>query len=111
MFAHGREVLSVLMSSEPAAAGVLPSAEAFGCRFLADLGIKGALKGSGDHPALAWRRAGLMAITGRRNGPGLVCPAPLAAAADGALLALKTITPRTRVFRSAVHWCWESVRA
>ncbi|WP_419826253.1 CoA transferase [Sphingomonas sp.] len=69
------------------------SAEVFGRRFLADLGIAAPLQGSADHPALAWRRAGLMSMTGRRDGPALVCPAPLAAAADGAMLAMKAIVP------------------
>ncbi|MFZ4689808.1 MAG: CoA transferase [Polymorphobacter sp.] len=46
-----------------------------------------------DHPALAWRRAGLMAVTGPAEGPGLVCPLALASAADGALLALRHLEP------------------
>ncbi len=46
-----------------------------------------------DHPALAWRRAGLMVVTGKPSGPGLVAPAALTAAADGALAALKQIAP------------------
>jgi hypothetical protein len=45
----------------------------------------------GDHPALAWRRSGLSDICGLAGGPGLVCPAALATAADGALLALKAL--------------------
>jgi crotonobetainyl-CoA:carnitine CoA-transferase CaiB-like acyl-CoA transferase len=46
------------------------------------------------HPALAWRRAGLMAVTGRADGPGLVAPLALTAAADGALAALRAIVPQ-----------------
>lgn len=46
-----------------------------------------------DHPALAWRRAGLMAVTGRADGPGLVAPVALTAAADGALAALQAVAP------------------
>ena len=46
-----------------------------------------------DHPALAWRRAGLMAVTGRADGPGLVAPVALTQAADGALAALWAIAP------------------
>lgn len=46
-----------------------------------------------DHPALAWRRAGLMAVTGRADGPGLVAPVALTAAADGALAALRALAP------------------
>jgi hypothetical protein len=53
--------------------------------------------GQADHPALSWRRAGLMDISGRSDGSGLVCPVPLAAAADGALLALRAIAPKSAV--------------
>jgi crotonobetainyl-CoA:carnitine CoA-transferase CaiB-like acyl-CoA transferase len=44
-----------------------------------------------DHPAIAWRRAGLCNITGRPDGAGLVAPLPLTIAADGALAALRAI--------------------
>lgn len=44
-----------------------------------------------DHPALAWRRAGLMDVTGRADGTGLASPVPLTALADGALALLRTI--------------------
>lgn len=58
------------------------------------LGVNIALSGHAvDHPALAWRRAGLMAATGRPDGPPLVCPAALASAADGALIALRGLAP------------------
>ena len=46
-----------------------------------------------DHPALAWRRARLMAVTGQADGPGLVAPVALTQAADGALAALRAIAP------------------
>jgi crotonobetainyl-CoA:carnitine CoA-transferase CaiB-like acyl-CoA transferase len=46
-----------------------------------------------DHPALAWRRAGLCGITGSPEGPGLVAPVALTAAADGALAALQCLAP------------------
>lgn len=49
--------------------------------------------GGADHPALAWRRAGLMAVTGRADGPALVCPASLATEADAVLLALRALAP------------------
>lgn len=64
-------------------------AEAHAARLLAELGSPGPVAGIGDHPALAWRRAGLMTLTGRPDGPGLVCPAALTSAADGALIALR----------------------
>jgi hypothetical protein len=51
------------------------------------------LRGDADHPALAWRRAGLMDLTGRADRTGLMCPAPLASIADGVLLALKSLVP------------------
>jgi crotonobetainyl-CoA:carnitine CoA-transferase CaiB-like acyl-CoA transferase len=57
------------------------------------LGSEAEPVGEADHPALAWRRAGLLAITGEPEGPGLVCPAALAAAADGALMALRALAP------------------
>lgn len=62
-------------------------------RLLAMLGSSAAPLGEAEHPALAWRRAGLMAITGRPDGPELVCPSALAAAADGAMMALRALAP------------------
>jgi hypothetical protein len=44
--------------------------------------------GAAEHPAVAWARSGAMALTGYRDGPPVMCPAPLAACADGALMAL-----------------------
>ena len=67
------------------------TAQLYARRLLAMLGSEAAPLGEADHPALAWRRAGLMAITGRPDGPGLVCPTALAAAADGALMALRAL--------------------
>jgi crotonobetainyl-CoA:carnitine CoA-transferase CaiB-like acyl-CoA transferase len=60
-------------------------------------GLAGAPCVASDHPALAWRRAGLMAVTGRVDGPGLVAPVALTAAADGALAALRAIAPDARL--------------
>jgi len=48
-----------------------------------------------DHPALSWRRAGLMALTGA--GTGLMCPVALGAAADAALRALQDLAPGARL--------------
>lgn len=56
-------------------------------------GLSGAPPVASDHPALAWRRAGLMAITGRADQPGLVAPVALTAAAAGALAALRALAP------------------
>lgn len=44
-----------------------------------------------EHPALAWRRSGLMALTGRAGGTPRMCPLPLTACADGALAALAAL--------------------
>jgi hypothetical protein len=41
-----------------------------------------------EHPALAWLHSGLMELTGSPDGVPLMCPAPLAACAEGALEAL-----------------------
>lgn len=60
---------------------------------LARLGCDARPAVAGDHPALAWRRAGLCEITGRPDGPGLVAPVALASAADGALAALRALAP------------------
>ena len=45
-----------------------------------------------QHPALAWAAGLCMEVTGRADGPGLMCPAPVAGAADGALLALAAMS-------------------
>ncbi|HUD89974.1 CoA transferase [Sphingobium sp.] len=58
------------------------------------LGMPGDPTPKALHPALAWRRAGLMAVTGRADGPGLVAPVALSAAADGTLAALRAIAPQ-----------------
>ena len=46
-----------------------------------------------EHPALRWSRSGLMALTGTRAGAALMCPAPIASCADGALAALAALAP------------------
>ena len=48
-----------------------------------------------EHPAVGWARSGAMALTGRSDGPARVCPVPLAACADGALMALASLAQRT----------------
>ena len=62
-------------------------------RLLAELGCAARPRGAADHPALSWRRSGLMAVTGRPGDEGLMCPAALCAAADAALGALKALAP------------------
>ncbi len=46
-----------------------------------------------DHPAISWKRSGLMDVTGFADGPPLMSPIGVTAAADGALLALKSLAP------------------
>lgn len=64
---------------------------------LADLGDSfGALKAAPvqveeEHPAVTWAQSGLMSLTGFADGDPLMCPAPLAACADGALAALEAL--------------------
>jgi crotonobetainyl-CoA:carnitine CoA-transferase CaiB-like acyl-CoA transferase len=53
-----------------------------------DAAIDAPVAGVAEHPALTWARSGLMALTGLPQGAPQMCPAPLAACADGALLAL-----------------------
>jgi crotonobetainyl-CoA:carnitine CoA-transferase CaiB-like acyl-CoA transferase len=60
-------------------------------------GLAAAPEVASDHPALAWRRAGLMAVTGRVDGAGLVAPVALTAAADGALAALRAVAPGAKL--------------
>lgn len=64
-------------------------------RLLAALGLKPQRTPEAplEHPALAWARSGAMALTGAADGDALMCPAPLAAAADGALAALASLAP------------------
>jgi len=45
-----------------------------------------------DHPAALWARSGMMALTGGRAAPPVMCPVPLATCADGALDAFRALT-------------------
>ena len=61
---------------------------------LADLGCEARLAHTEmDHPAIAWSRAGLFGLTGHAAHQPLAVPLPLAGSADGALLALKALSP------------------
>lgn len=44
-----------------------------------------------EHPARANARSGLMSLTGAADSEAVLCPAPIAACADGALLALQAL--------------------
>lgn len=52
----------------------------------------------------------MMEVTGRPDGPGLVCPVPLAAAADGALSALRAIVPGAQLPQSGAALLGERSR-
>jgi hypothetical protein len=56
-----------------------------------------------DHPAISWALSGAMILTGRHDQPARMCPAPLAACADGALDALAAITGRPLPMGIAGH--------
>ncbi len=43
------------------------------------------------HPAIAWANSGAMALTGSRDGPPQMCPAPLASCVDGVRSAFAAI--------------------
>lgn len=75
------------------AAGGQGTAGDYARRLLASLGAQVSPAGSQphEHPALAWKRSGLMDLTGRADGPPRMCPVPLAACADGAFAALATL--------------------
>ncbi len=73
-------------------------AQAYGERLLADLARWGAqpqrtLQVPSLHPALAWADSGLMWLTGRPDTGPQMCPAPLAACAEGVLAALAGFGP------------------
>ncbi|MBJ7483155.1 CoA transferase [Brevundimonas sp.] len=63
-----------------------------------------------DHPALAWRRSGLLELTGRPGGPGLVAPIPLTSLADGLVLALGALAPYADLPRNGAALLGERAR-
>ncbi|QJB68763.1 CoA transferase [Parasphingorhabdus halotolerans] len=65
------------------------SAAKFGEQLLAELGLQREIIADADHPALAWRRAGLLRLSGPADGPAQIPPLSLTTAVDGAMLALK----------------------
>jgi hypothetical protein len=75
--------------------GAAPTARDYAHRLLHGLGQRLRLlpdEGAARHPALSWADSGLMALTGRADGPARMCPVPIAACADGALAALAALT-------------------
>lgn len=83
------------MGAAPEEPRGLNTARAYAARLLADLGQRPLrpLELAEEHPAIAWARSGLMSLTGTRDGLPQMCPAPLAACADGALAALAALAP------------------
>ncbi len=68
------------------------SAPLIGEQLLTELGLRKSLAGEADHPAIAWHKSGLLALSGKRDGPARMVPVPLASSADGAMLALKSLS-------------------
>jgi len=54
-----------------------------------------------DHPALAWRRSGLMHVTGRPDGSPLVAPVALTTLADSAIAMLRAMCPDVNIASGA----------
>lgn len=67
----------------------------------AAFGLPPASVSPGDHPALAWRRSGLMSVTGRPDGPPLIAPVALTTLADSALSMLSAASPRLGIASGA----------
>lgn len=70
-------------------------ARAYAHHLLSSLGVRTTrtLDLLDEHAALSWARSGLMSLTGARDGEARMCPAPIAACADGALAALAVLAP------------------
>lgn len=77
----------------------LPEALARHC---AEAGLPVAVPAAPEHPALAWRRSGLMAVTGEADSLGLVAPVALTVLADAALAALGEARGRAFDFTGAL---------
>ncbi|MFT5483537.1 MAG: hypothetical protein ACI9GW_002194 [Halieaceae bacterium] len=72
-------------------------ASSYARKLLSDLGvnIENTYMPLDRHPADRWRESGLMSITGTEKGDPLLCPAPLASCADGALAAFRAVSDKT----------------
>lgn len=71
---------------------------------LGALGVSERVAKKSDHPAIAWKRSGLLETT------KLMLPLPLAAHADGALMALKALCPESDLPKSAAQILGERAR-
>ncbi len=79
-------------------------ANAYAATLLRDVGWHTALPPTPcEHPAVSWASSGLMNLTGHANSPGLMCPVPLAAVADGAIIAFAALSgsPQLNKLRGA----------
>ncbi|MFZ4605591.1 MAG: CoA transferase [Caulobacter sp.] len=73
------------------------SASLYAQRLLSELGFGFRPLGAADHPAISWVRSGMAAVTGRQRGRPLMAPVGLSAIADGALLALTSLAPKSSI--------------
>lgn len=80
----------------------MPIAGIYASKLLATLGQSTQAIASvhDEHPALTWRACDMMSLTGDASQAGLMCPAPIAACADGVTLALESLTGK------ALPWAW-----
>jgi hypothetical protein len=73
------------------AADIYYTAENYANSLLRDVGVSARAHVDATHPALRAAQCGLNALTGLSNGAAQLCPAPLAACADGVLAALRAM--------------------
>ncbi len=72
-------------------------AECYANTLLRDLGVPMSARCASVHPALRAAQCGLNALTGRADGPAQLCPAPVAACADGVIAALHAVGNRSEL--------------
>ncbi|MFT3931326.1 MAG: CoA transferase [Spongiibacteraceae bacterium] len=70
--------------------------ELYANTLLREAGLSARVHCAPVHPAERAAQCGLMALTGRREGPVEICPAPLAACADGVIAALRSLDRCTK---------------
>jgi hypothetical protein len=73
-------------------------------QLLADFGCAERVSSKSDHPALAWKRSGLL------NTTQLMLSLPLASHADGVLMALRALCPDADLPQSGAHLLGERAR-
>lgn len=70
------------------------TAERYANALLRDVGLSAGAHCAATHPALRNAQCGLNALTGKADGFAQLCPAPLAACADGVIAALRAVSER-----------------